>query len=29
LWADKQGAAAMITKPFQAEELLEQIRRYD
>lgn len=29
LWADKQGAAAMITKPFKHEELLEQIKRYN
>jgi len=27
LWADKQGAAAMITKPYQPEQLLEQIKR--
>jgi twitching motility two-component system response regulator PilH len=27
LWADKQGAAAMISKPYQPEQLLEQIRR--
>jgi len=27
LWADKQGAAAMIVKPYQPEQLLEQIRR--
>ena len=27
LWADKQGAMAMITKPFEADQLLEQIRR--
>lgn len=26
LWADKQGAAAMISKPYEAEQLLEQIR---
>ena len=28
LWADKQGADALITKPFQHEQLLEQIARY-
>jgi twitching motility two-component system response regulator PilH len=28
LWADKQGADALITKPFKPEELLEQIARY-
>ena len=27
LWADKQGASAMITKPFEAEQLLAEIRR--
>lgn len=27
LWADKQGATAMISKPYQPEQLLEQIRR--
>ena len=29
LWADKQGAAAMITKPFEADELLAQIARFN
>ena len=28
LWADKQGASALITKPYQPEELLEQIARH-
>ena len=28
LWADKQGADALITKPYQPEELLEQIARH-
>jgi twitching motility two-component system response regulator PilH len=27
IWADKQGASAMISKPYQPEQLLEQIRR--
>jgi len=26
LWAGKQGAAAMISKPYEPEQLLEQIR---
>jgi twitching motility two-component system response regulator PilH len=26
LWADKQGAVAMISKPYEPEQLLEQIR---
>ena len=29
LWADKQGAEAMITKPFEADELLAQIARFN
>lgn len=28
IWAEKQGAEAMITKPFQHDELLEQIARF-
>ena len=27
LWADKQGATAMISKPYQPEQLIEQINR--
>lgn len=28
IWAEKQGAEALITKPFQHEELLAQITRF-
>ena len=28
IWAEKQGAKALITKPFQHGELLEQIARF-
>lgn len=27
LWADKQGADVFITKPFEAQQLLEQVSR--
>ena len=28
IWAEKQGAKALITKPYEARELLDQIQRY-
>jgi len=28
LWADKQGAKALITKPFEHQEILDQIARF-
>lgn len=28
LWAEKQGARAMITKPYTKEAILEQVNRY-
>ena len=28
LWADKQGADSFITKPYEPEQLLEQISRF-
>ncbi len=28
LWAEKQGAKAMISKPYEAQQLLDQIQRY-
>lgn len=29
LWAEQQGAAALVTKPYTAEQILEQVRRFD
>ena len=28
LWAEKQGAEAMITKPYEPQQILDQIQRY-
>ena len=28
MWAEKQGAKALITKPFKQEDLLQQIQNY-
>ena len=28
IWADKQGAKTLITKPYDQKELLDQIQRY-
>lgn len=29
LWAEQQGASGLVTKPYSAEDVLEQIRRFD
>lgn len=28
IWAEKQGGKAMITKPFDKQEILDQVQRY-
>lgn len=29
LWAEQQGARGLVTKPYSAEQVLEQIQRFD